>query len=100
MAGAGNGTYTVTTGKAGRTTTHTVRVPARLPEVLGCAHVPVDELVRCSFTFLLEREPATSILPTFSLERIGDYFPDFPDTIRRLLGGPDDGNAPADQPGP
>jgi len=35
--------------------------------------------------FLLEREPPTSILRTFSLEQIGDYFPDYRATIRRTL---------------
>ena len=32
-------------------------------------------LVRASFEFLLEREPATSILPRFDLEVIERYFP-------------------------
>jgi len=75
------GTYTVTTG----TTTHTVLVPDGLPAQLGCGHAPVPELVRRSFDFLLAREPATSILRRFSLEQIGDYFPEHPGEIRRAL---------------
>jgi hypothetical protein len=100
VAQVGAGAYAVTTSGAGRTTTHTVRVPARLPETLGCTHVPVDELVRRSFMFLLEREPATAILQTFSLEQIGDYFPDYPDTMRRLLGRADGGGARAGETDP
>jgi hypothetical protein len=81
------GTYTVTVEDRSRSTTHTVRVPAGLPDALGCRQVPVTELVRSSFAFLLAREPATSILRSFSLEQIGDYFPDYPDTIRQLVAG-------------
>jgi hypothetical protein len=77
------GTFTVTIGTGSGTTTHTVRVPAGLPATLGCTHRPVADLVRRSFAFLLEREPPSSILRTFSLEQIGDYFPDFPDAMRR-----------------
>ena len=36
-----------------------------------------EELVRASFAFLLEREPARSILRRFSLDVIGDYFPEY-----------------------
>jgi hypothetical protein len=80
-------TYTVTVEDRSRSTTHHVRVPAELPRSLGCQQVPAAELVRCSFAFLLAREPATSILRSFSLEQIGDYFPDYPEAIRRLVAG-------------
>ncbi len=79
------GTFTVTISDGAATTRHTVRVPAALPRSLGCGHVPVVELVRRSMAFLLEREPPTSILSSFSLDQIGHYFPEFPDTIRRSL---------------
>jgi hypothetical protein len=81
------GRYTVRVRRGPTTTTHTVRVPPGVAERLGCAEVPVVDLVRSSFTFLLEREPPGSILRSFSLEQIGDYFPDYPDTIRRTLEG-------------
>ena len=42
----------------------------------------VEDLVRRSFDFLLEREPPTSILHTFALPDIERYFPDFPKRIR------------------
>ncbi len=42
-----------------------------------------------SFEFLLEREPATSILRRFSLDVIGDYFPDYEaEMTRRAASGP------------
>jgi hypothetical protein len=36
-----------------------------------------EELVRDSFTFLLEREPKESILRGFDLSVIGRYFPEY-----------------------
>jgi hypothetical protein len=85
VAENGDGTFTVAIGDGGRRTTHTVRVPAHVPDDLGCGQVPTIDLVRLSIAFLLEREPASSILRTFSLEQIGDYFPDYPAIIRRML---------------
>jgi hypothetical protein len=58
-------------------TTHVVTVPDGLPAALGLAHLSVEELVRASFDFLLDREPATSVLPKFSLDVVGRYFPEY-----------------------
>ncbi len=68
-------------------TGHDVSVPAGFPASLGCGHVTAEELVRASFEFLLEREPATSILRAFSLDVIGRYFPEFPAEIGARLSG-------------
>lgn len=38
---------------------------------------PAQKLVRESFRFLLEREPAGSILHTFDLKEIETYFPEY-----------------------
>jgi len=70
-------------------TSHEVSVPAGFPASLGCGHVASEELVRASFEFLLEREPATSILRNFSLDVISQYFPGYPAEIRSRLGGSD-----------
>jgi hypothetical protein len=43
-------------------------------------------LVEESFRYLLEREPATSILRKFAISEIGRYFPDYPDQIAIRLG--------------
>jgi hypothetical protein len=42
-------------------------------------------LVRESFGFLLAREPATSILPSFELSIISRYFPDYIQEIRTRI---------------
>jgi hypothetical protein len=60
-----------------RETTHQVTVPERLGERLELRDDDLERVVRESFRFLLEREPATSILRQFSLSDISRYFPDF-----------------------
>lgn len=62
---------------------HTVTVPNVVAHDLGYGPGEVETLLRASFAFLLEREPPSSILPTFSIEQIGDYFGDFPAVVRR-----------------
>ena len=91
-----DGTFRVQT-PAG--TSHEVSVPAGFPATLGCGHVAPGELVRALFEFLLEREPATSILREFSLDVISQYFPGYPAQIRarrqqRSLGVPELGHRP------
>ena len=51
-------------------TGHVVSVPIGLEADLGLRDTTGEELVRASFAFLLDREPATSILPKFSLDVI------------------------------
>ncbi len=43
----------------------------------GSDREAVEDLVKRSFDFLLEREPATSILRTFDLSVIRHYFPEY-----------------------
>jgi hypothetical protein len=45
----------------------------------------VEDLLRESFRFLLEREPNTSILPSFDLPLIGRYFPEYEQQIHARL---------------
>jgi hypothetical protein len=71
----------------------TVR-PSRFTASLGCGDVAPEELVRASFEFLLEREPATSILREISLNIISQYFPGYPAEIGARLGGSDPGAPP------
>ena len=52
---------------------------------VGATGVPEEELVRASFAFLLDREPATSILTRFSLDVIGRYFPEYTSELRDYL---------------
>jgi hypothetical protein len=62
-----------------------VSVPEGMADELGWAGVAEEELVRQSFAFLLEREPPTSILRSFSLDVIGRYFPEYPNEMRQRL---------------
>jgi hypothetical protein len=83
---AGQHAVTVTLHGAGAATSHRVVVPPALTSDLGLGPEDDIRLVRASFEFLLEREPATSILPRFELDVIGRYFPEYMDTMRQRLG--------------
>ena len=67
------------------TTSHRVTVPGDLIDNLMLADVDPAVVVKESFAFLLEREPATSIMRQFSLWDIGRFFPEYPDELRRRL---------------
>lgn len=43
--------------------------------------VPAEHLIEASFQFLLEREPKESILSSFELRLIEQYFPEYPKNI-------------------
>jgi hypothetical protein len=62
---------------AGRTTHEVTAAPAALQRAAALEGEPADETLRRTFDFLLEREPAESILSRFSLEDVARYFPDF-----------------------
>jgi hypothetical protein len=53
-------------------------------KLTGGAHSK-EELVRASFTFLLEREPAGAILSSFELPVIARYFPEYERKIKDYL---------------
>lgn len=67
-------------------TTHEVTVPDQLRNGPHLGDEDPERVVRESFHFLLEREPASSILGRFSLDDISRYFPEFPSEIERRLG--------------
>ncbi|MEO5851943.1 MAG: hypothetical protein ABIQ15_05470 [Nocardioides sp.] len=58
---------------------HRVTVPARFGDD------DLERVVRTSFEFLLEREPASSIMREFSLDVIARYFPEYEDELPRRL---------------
>jgi hypothetical protein len=66
-------------------TSHVVTVPTGFHERLGVADVPGEELVRASLVFLLDREPASSVLPKFSLDVVARYFPEYLTELRNYL---------------
>ena len=72
----------------GQRTEHTVTVsPASLGRWgAGSEQKDVEDLVRRSFEFLLEREPPSAILRQFELGVIENYFPEYDELIRGTPG--------------
>ncbi len=77
--------FDVSLGEADGGTTHRVTVPEELIEELGLPEDDLERVVRESFEFLLEREPASSIMADFSLDVIARYFPEYPQELPRRL---------------
>lgn len=64
---------------------HDVTVPHDYYQKLTGGRVSVNELVKRSFEFLLEREPKESILKRFDLQVINRYFPEYEREIKKRL---------------
>jgi hypothetical protein len=71
--------------EAGTKTTHKVTLKPSYYEKLTGKRVSPAALVEKSFEFLLERESNTSILRSFDLPVIGQYFPEYERVIKGLL---------------
>jgi hypothetical protein len=82
VVASGPGEHRVAVRDGATATEHTVTVPEGMAAGLGTDE---ETLVRHSFAFLLEREPASSILRRFDLTVIGRYFPEYDEEIRRRL---------------
>jgi len=67
-------------------TEHVVNVSNEVYQDITKGKVEVDVLVEESFKFLLEREGKESILPSFNLEKISEYFPEYKKEMRKRLG--------------
>ena len=65
------------------TTVHAVTVTDQSLSDLGDKNVTKTQLLEFSFRFLLEREPNTSILPSFDINVISKYFSNYKDEVRR-----------------
>lgn len=66
-------------------TSHHVTVPESLINELQLPEDRLDSVVRESFVFLLEREPASSIMRVFSLDVISGYFPEYKEKLSERL---------------
>jgi len=75
-----NASYRVTVAGHGTITNYTVTLDTTYYKERTNGKLAPVELVRRSFLFLLEHEPPTSILRTFSLRDIARYFPSYEDT--------------------
>lgn len=73
-------TWTVTIGH------HHYAVTVDDDDARDLASGDAERLVRESFVFLLEREPASSILLNFDLAAIERYFPEWREEMRARLG--------------
>jgi hypothetical protein len=81
---SGGDVYRVIVTQGHSKTTHEVTVTA--DDVAGYAPGSTPErLLEASFRFLLEREPASSILSRFALPVIERYFPEYPRVVREML---------------
>lgn len=76
-----DGVYKVSLDNEG--TEHTVEVSKDYFEKLTGGEASEEELIEESFDFLLEREPASSILPRFDLPTISRYFPEYEGEMAR-----------------
>jgi hypothetical protein len=86
IAAADANTYDVTiTDDDGEQTSHRVWVPPAILTDLGLSEAQEPVLVRASMRYLLEREPAASILPQFGLDEIARFFPNYPTEIGSLI---------------
>lgn len=80
----GSSEYGVDVREGSHSTHHQVEVPDGFVDGLAPGADPA-RVVQESFAFLLEREPATSILGRFVLPVIGDYFPEYRSELGRRL---------------
>jgi hypothetical protein len=66
-------------------TKHEVRVNISYALSLTASKISTEQLVKNAFTFMLAREPNTSILHNFELNVISRYFPEFEEEMRKLI---------------
>ena len=62
---------------------HEVKLSDEYAEFLTLGRKTKKELIEFSFRFLLEREPNTSILRSFHLKEITNYFPEFEGSVKK-----------------
>ena len=71
-----NDTFSVSINSV-KDTHHTVTFSDELRESYNLGHSQKDVIVKYAFEFLLMREPNSSILTSFSIDLISNYFPEF-----------------------
>jgi hypothetical protein len=81
---SGGDHYRVIVTQAAGKTSHEVTVTPEDVARYAPGSTP-ERLLEASFEFLLEREPASSILSRFALPVIERYFPDYPRVIGRMV---------------
>jgi hypothetical protein len=81
---SGGAVYRVVVTQGRHETTHDVTVTPDDVRRYAPDATP-ERLLEASFEFLLEREPASSILSRFALPVIERYFPKYPREIRQMV---------------
>ena len=71
-----NDTFSVSINSV-KDTQHTVTFSDKQRESYNLGHIEKDVIIKYAFEFLLVREPNTSILNSFSIDLISNYFPEF-----------------------
>lgn len=77
--------FVVSIGEGDDSTTHEVVLDNDYYQGLTEGRITPKELVRRSFEFLLKNEPKESILKSFNIKQINDYFSDYEEGIRSGL---------------
>lgn len=75
----------VVVGEGNDTSQHSVTVDKDYAASLNVGDSPVDKIVETSFEFLLAREPKSSILRSFSLDVIEEYFSEYKPVIKKMI---------------
>ena len=81
----GESRYRVTVVDGNLRTTHVVTATPKDVQRYAPAQTSPERLIEASFAFLLEHEPASAILSSFSLPVIERYFPEYVAVIRQRL---------------
>jgi len=68
-----------------RLLSYVVTVPQEVVDQLGLADIETVDIVRETFYFLLEREPATAIMKEFSIDVVPKFFPEFYEELAARL---------------
>jgi len=72
--------------KANNFTIHKVIVKDDFYKKLTKEKISKKQLIEFSFEFLLKRESNNSILPTFELNVISNYFPEYIKIVKKWIG--------------
>jgi hypothetical protein len=67
------------------TTSHRVQLEDDFLDEAGLDLVEREALVKETFVFLLEREPATAIMSEFGLDDVQRFYPDYVEEVSRRL---------------
>jgi hypothetical protein len=79
------GTFRVQVEEGDETTSHQIRLEDDFLDEAGLDAVEREVVVRETFAFLLEREPASAIMSEFGLDTVAHFFPEYVDELRRRV---------------